>query len=147
MMTMQRGCDMENEKPIEKKAVEKKLTAVIVDDTDIIRTVLRLMLRSNNFDVIGEASDGEHGLELVLRLRPDIVFLDVKMPKVSGLEVLKKVKEKLPKQIALMVTGNNDINTVQEALQSGADGFIIKPFNAGTVIKTIERAIAKANEA
>jgi two-component system chemotaxis response regulator CheY len=124
---------------------EKNLTTIIIDDNDMIREVLRVMLRSDGYDVVGEAADGETGLELAFRLRPDIICLDVVMPKVSGIEVLKRIKEKSAKTVVMMVTGSSDRDTVHGALAAGANGFILKPFNTGKVLDTIEQAVAKAS--
>lgn len=125
-------------------ANEKKLTVLIVDDNEMTREVLRVTLRADGYNVIGEAADGEAGLELALKLRPNIVCLDVLMPKVSGLDALKQLKEKLPQTIVLMVTGSRDRDTIQTALQNGANGFILKPFTASTVLAAIEKAVPKA---
>lgn len=121
-----------------------KPRVVIVDDNEMIREVLRVMLRSHDFDVAGEATDGDAGLELALSVRPEIVCLDVVMPTTNGLDVLKEIKSKLPHTVVLMVTGNRDRDTVTAALQTGADGFILKPFNTGTVIDTVQKAMAKS---
>jgi two-component system chemotaxis response regulator CheY len=122
----------------------KKLHILVIDDNEMTRAVLRAILHSEEtYDVIGEATNGESGLELALKLRPDIICLDVIMPKTDGLEVLAQIKEKLPQVLVLMVTANNDRSTVQTAVQHGAAGFIIKPFSAGTVLKTMEQAAAK----
>lgn len=122
---------------------EKNIRTIIIDDNDMTREVLRVTLRSDGYQVIGEATDGETGLEIVCRLKPDVVFLDVIMPRVSGLEVLKQIKQILPKVVVLMVTGSADRPTVHAALQSGASGFILKPFNTGTVLDTVENALQR----
>jgi two-component system chemotaxis response regulator CheY len=122
----------------------EKPRVVIVDDNEMIREVLRVMLRSHDFEVAGEATDGDSGLEMALSARPDVVCLDVVMPTTNGLDVLKEIKAKLPHTVVLMVTGNRDRYTVTAALQTGADGFILKPFNTGTVIDTVQKALAKS---
>lgn len=125
-------------------ANEKNLTVLIIDDNEMTREVLRVTLRSDGYNVVGEAADGEAGLELALKLRPHIVCLDVLMPKISGLDALKQIKAKLPQTVVLMVTGSRDRDTIQTALQSGANGFILKPFTASTVLAAIEKAVPKA---
>jgi len=121
-----------------------KPRVVIIDDNEMIREVLRVMLRSHEYDVAGEATDGDSGLEVTISERPDIVCLDVTMPTTDGLTVLKEIKQKLPHTVVLMVTGNRDRDTVQAALKDGADGFILKPFNTGTVIDTVRKALTKS---
>ncbi|HEY5799012.1 MAG TPA: response regulator transcription factor [Burkholderiaceae bacterium] len=121
-----------------------KPSVVIIDDNEMIREALRIMLRSHEYEVTGEATDGDTGLEVALSKRPDVVCLDVVMPSTSGLDVLKEIKTRLPHTVVLMVTGNRDRETVTSALQGGADGFILKPFNTGTVIDSVKKALAKS---
>jgi len=71
-------------------SAENKIRVVIVDDYDMTRTLLRIILRGERFDIVGEATDGQTGVELCLRLKPDIVLLDVIMPVMNGLEALEK---------------------------------------------------------
>ena len=68
------------------------------------------------------------------------------MPDGSGIEVLKQVATELPKTIVLMVTGKHDIETVKECLGNGAKGFIIKPFNASIVLKTVKDAVLRSGQ-
>ncbi|MBI3230049.1 MAG: response regulator [Burkholderiales bacterium] len=123
------------------------MTTLIIDDNEITRELLRVTMRSDGYQVLGEATDGESGMEMVARLKPDVVFLDIVMPGMSGIDVLKSIKSKLPKTVVLMVTGNSDRATVQAAVQNGAGGFILKPFNTGTVLKTVENALQRARSA
>lgn len=124
--------------------VEKTTSCVIIDDNDITREVLRVTMRSDGYQVLGEATDGEAGIELVKTQKPDIVFLDIIMPRISGIEVLKQIKKLRPQTVVLMVTGNSDRPTVQAAVQNGASGFILKPFNTATVLNTVESALQRA---
>ncbi len=123
---------------------EKTTTCVIIDDNDITREVLRVTMRSDGYQVLGEATDGEAGLEMVKTMKPEIVFLDIIMPRLSGIEVLKQIKQARPQTVVLMVTGNSDRPTVQAAVHHGANGFILKPFNTATVLNTVESALQRA---
>ncbi len=126
----------------------KKASILIVDDNANTRALLRGILRSEEsieYIVAGEASDGESGLEQALRLRPDIVFLDVVMPKSDGLQVLKQIKEQLPKTVVLMVTSSHDPKTVKDAVDGGASGYIVKPFNTGTILNMMQQAVDKSH--
>ena len=71
---------------------KRVLRVLIVDDYDMTRTLLRIILRGQNFDVIGDATDGVMAIEMCQKLKPDIVLLDVVMPKMNGLDVLAKLK-------------------------------------------------------
>ena len=121
----------------------QNVSILLVDDNDITREVLRVVLRSENYNVVGEATDGGVGLDLALKLRPDIIMLDVVMPKVSGLEVLPKIKDMLPESRVLLVTASKDTETISEAVQAGIHGFILKPFNAQKILDTIAGVVAK----
>ncbi|MCU6434691.1 response regulator [Undibacterium sp. Jales W-56] len=114
----------------------KDISILIVDDNEATREVLRLIL-SEDYEVVGEAADGIAGLELAVQFKPNIILLDVVMPKISGLEILPRIKEVLPEVKILMVTANKDQETVSEAVKAGIAGFIVKPFNAQRVLDTV----------
>lgn len=120
-----------------------EVSFLIIDDNDISRSMLRHLLTANKYHVVGEAGKGQIGLSLIEKLQPSIVCLDIVMPDCSGLEVLKRIKEQAPHIEVLMVTGNNDRETVMEAIRNGACGYIVKPFNPETLLGTIEKAAAK----
>lgn len=113
---------------------------VIVDDNDLMRTVLRGILRSDEHEIVGEARNGIAAIEIVERERPEVVFLDVMMPEMDGLETLQEIKGRFPKTVVVMVTGNPSKDNFEESIQKGAGGFIVKPFNSGTVLQMMERA-------
>ena len=119
--------------------------ALIVDDDTMSRRILRGILL-DDYEIVGEATNGKKGIELALDLKPDIVCLDNVMPEMSGLDVLCAIRAQLPQTLILMVTGSADRETVQAALQGGADGFVIKPFNSGRVLTALEQALAKASK-
>lgn len=110
---------------------------LIVDDNDMMRTLLRGILRSENYEIIGEAKNGMLALDFITRAKPDIVLLDVMMPEMDGLETLLNIKEKHPEIVVVMITGNPSKENVEESIQGGASGFIIKPFNSAKVLDTL----------
>ena len=118
---------------------KQRISVVIADDNDMMRSILRAMLRGEEYDVIGEARNGVQAVELAGRLKPDIVCLDVMMPEKNGIDALCEIKATLPETEVVMVTSNSDPATVQESIQNGASGFIIKPFNAARVLDTLAR--------
>ncbi len=113
---------------------------LIVDDNDLMRTLLRGILRSEDCLVIGEAKNGVIALGFIEKTKPDVVFLDVVMPEMDGLETLQNIKRDYPEIIVVMITGNPSKENVQESIQGGASGFIIKPFNSAKVLETLHRA-------
>lgn len=118
-----------------------RIRVALIDDNDLTRSVLRLALPMDTVEIVGEASSGNTGLELCLREKPDIVFLDIVMPGIGGLDVLPAIKDALPNTEVLMVTASNDRQTIERALLSGANGFIIKPFRPGTIEDSIKKSI------
>ncbi len=114
---------------------------LLVDDNDLMRTLLRGILRSESCQVVGEAKNGLIALDLIERVLPDVVFLDVMMPEMDGLEALQNIKEKHPGIRVIMITGNPSVENVQESIQGGASGFIVKPFNTAKVLDTLHKAL------
>ncbi|MBC3882048.1 response regulator transcription factor [Undibacterium sp. LX40W] len=128
-------------------AENKDISVLIVDDNDMTRETLRVILRHEVYNVVGEALDGDGALEMATRLKPDIILLDVVMPKVSGIEALRSIRMVMPDVMILMVTANKDQDTVSEAVKSGISGYIIKPFNAKKVLDTIQGVATKVRAA
>lgn len=120
---------------------------LIVDDNDMTRTLLRGLLVAEGYQFVGEANNGEVGLDMALRLNPDIVCLDVNMPRTDGLTVLKQLREKAPEMTVVMVTGSTERETVQAAIAGGAAGYIVKPFNSAKVLAAMEAAMKKVSSA
>ena len=125
---------------------KKRISIVIVDDNDMMRSILRSMLRGDVYEVIGEARNGVLAVEMAGRLKPDIVCLDVIMPEKNGLDALCEIKVARPETEVVMITSNADPETVQESIQNGASGFIIKPFNAARVLDTLEKVALRIRQ-
>lgn len=113
---------------------------LVVDDNDLMRTLLRGILRGESYQIIGDARNGILALEFIERHSPDIVLLDVMMPEMDGLETLQNIRAKYPTIVVVMITGNPSVENVKESIQKGAKGFIVKPFNSAKVLETLERA-------
>ena len=113
---------------------------LIVDDNDLMRTLLRGILRSEDYPTVSEARNGIVALDAIAKDKPDIVFLDVIMPEMDGIETLQNIKERYPDIAVIMITGNPRKENVEESIQSGASGFIVKPFNSAKVLNTLDRA-------
>ncbi len=122
----------------------RRPTVVIAEDDNVTREILRLILRDGGYDVIGEASNGEAAVGLCADLMPDIVCLDVMMPKLNGIDALKAIKAWDPDTVVLMITMDAAQETVSEALGNGASGYVLKPFNVGKILDTLARAWAKS---
>ncbi|MES2295529.1 MAG: methyl-accepting chemotaxis protein [Pseudomonadota bacterium] len=116
------------------------MNVLIVDDNEMTRTLLRAILSGNGHKVVGEAGSGKAGLEQALRLKPDLVCLDILMPDANGIDILRQLRRKLPDMAVLMVTGKRDPKTAQECKSIGARGTIIKPFDAAVVLAAVADA-------
>lgn len=108
-------------------------TAVVVDDSGSIRLLLKGILEEVGVKVVGMATSGKDGIELVRRLRPAVVCLDVDMPGMSGLEALPHIGLASPQTQVVMVTGNATRQVVAEAVAGGAKGYFLKPVRPAKV--------------
>jgi len=115
------------------------LRILIIDDSDLSCALLGVILRSDNYTIVGVANDANTGLSLALSEKPDVIFLDIVMPEKSGLEVLVPLRKSLPDAAIVMVSGVEDNDMVTSAIQLGANGYIIKPFNTSSVIGTMRK--------
>ncbi|MER5969717.1 response regulator transcription factor [Streptomyces sp. NPDC002055] len=109
-------------------AEERPVTVLIVDDEELTRTGLRTLLSAKpDLDVVGEAADGDEVLPLVTELRPDVVLMDLRMPRVGGIEAIRRLHAELarPPKVVVITTFENDEH-VHDALRAGASGFIRK---------------------
>ena len=100
---------------------KKRISIVIVDDNDMMRSILRSMLRGDVFEVIGEARNGVLAVEMAGRLKPDIVCLDVIMPEKNGLDALCEIKVARPETEVVMITSNADPETCLLYTSDAAD--------------------------
>jgi DNA-binding NarL/FixJ family response regulator len=129
----------------ERSANEKTAAAirlVLVDDHTMLRHGLRQTLHDEGFDVVGEASNGRSGLQLVLELKPDVVVMDLDMPQMNGIEATRAIVESEPGARVLMLTISTDDDDVLDALAAGACGYILKTAPPEETV----RAIAAAHE-
>ena len=113
---------------------------LIADDDLFIHKVLKEILKS--FTQFDEVIDGANVLAKYKEILPDIVFLDIHMPNVDGLQLIKDIKEFDPEAYIVMVTADSKLENVQSAIKDGAAGFIVKPFDKQTVIKSFGRCPA-----
>lgn len=114
---------------------------LIVDDSAFIRMALRDILTESGYEVIGEAENGWQAIEKFKELLPDLVTMDVLMADETGLEALKEIMKLDRNAKVLMVTAMGKQAMVVEALQAGAKGFLIKPFESHAVVAEIKRIL------
>ncbi len=110
---------------------------LIVDDMVFIRASLKKILESAGYEVVGEAQDGEEGVVQYKKLLPDLVTLDLTMPKKDGLQALEEIKKINPSAKVIMISAMGQQKNVLKAIQIGAKNFIVKPFKADKVLDII----------
>jgi two-component system, NarL family, invasion response regulator UvrY len=114
---------------------------VLVDDHALVRTGFRAILQQEaDFDVVGDAENGEVGVELVRKLKPDVVLMDVNLPGISGLEAANRILHYLPKTRVIAVTGLEDSPFPRRFLEAGAAGFVTKACPADELLRAVRTA-------
>lgn len=119
------------------------LKVLIVDDSQIMRDVLSKFLGNYNLEIVGTARDGEEAVALFRELNPDLVTLDITMPKIDGLAALKEMKKIRDDAQIIIVSAINDKSIVLKALDAGAALFINKPVSEAAVRSAIEKVVGQ----
>lgn len=104
------------------------MRVLLVDDHPLFRNSIASFLIANNIKVVGEASDGLEAVEKARQLKPDIIFMDIKMPRCNGLEATRLIKAEMPQIKIIILTVSDDDEYQCEAIKSGADGYLLKTF-------------------
>lgn len=118
---------------------------LIAEDEALIRLDLAEMLREEGYDVVGEASDGQEAVELAEQLRPDLVIMDIKMPRRDGLDAATEIASKRIAPI-VMLTAFSQRDLVERARDAGAMAYLVKPFSINDLIPAIEVAVSRFGE-
>ena len=116
---------------------------LVADDASFMRQMIREIVEEEGFEVCGEASDGIEVIEAFRRLHPDIVTMDIVMPRKSGIDAVRRIIELDPGACVVMCSALGQETLVSEAIQAGAKDFIVKPFKPECVIDTIKKALEK----
>ncbi|MCT4586045.1 response regulator [Peptostreptococcaceae bacterium AGR-M142] len=120
------------------------MKVLIVDDASFMRNFLKDCLDGSGFEVVGFARDGEEAIEKYKELKPDIVTMDINMPKMSGIEALQEIK-KISKDVQIvMISDIGQHDRIIEAIKKGASDFIVKPVHPERLVdalKNLERAL------
>jgi len=122
----------------------EQVRILVVDDEEVVRNLLQRTLTEAGYDVT-TAADGEEALSAVSQGEVEVVLLDIKMPGMSGIEVLGKLTTDWPDICVIVVTAVVDTQTAIEALKMGAYDYITKPFNRDNVVRKVQEAIEKWN--
>ena len=115
---------------------------LIVDDSKYLRLMIRKILKRHGHNIVAEAGTGEEAIEQFKLHSPDIVTMDVVMPKLNGLQAVKEIIQINPKANIVIVTALGHEHLVKEALKIGAKDFVIKPFKVEQLVQAVEKALA-----
>ena len=116
---------------------------LVADDASFMRQMIREIIEPEGYEVVGEATDGVEAVEQYQRLHPDIVTMDIVMPRRSGIDAVKGILEVDPTACVVMCSALGQETLVQEALQAGARDFIVKPFKPDAVTTTLRKVLEK----
>ena len=120
-----------------------KIKLILADDHALVRAGTRQLLeRYMDLEVVGEAADGEQAVRLAKQLRPDLVVMDVRMPKLSGVEATRRIKAECPEVGVLVLTAHDDDEYIFALLQAGANGYLLKTAETEELVKAIRAAHA-----
>ena len=119
--------------------MKQKLNVLLADDHKLLRAGLKLLLQRNpDFAVVGEAADGEQTLQLFQQLEPDLLLLDLSMPKMDGLDCLREIKSRWPDAKVIVLTMHEDENYIKQAMQAGAAAYVHKSAADTDLFKAID---------
>lgn len=116
---------------------------MLVDDSHLARNLLRAILENNGYTVCGEASNGKKGVEKYRKLKPDLVFCDLMMNEMGGVECMREILKEEPGAMVVICTSAGDELHEREARSAGAKGFLVKPINAAEALRLTEQLIGK----
>jgi DNA-binding NarL/FixJ family response regulator len=114
------------------------MRVLVADDHSLFRDGIISLLEAAGFEVVGQVGDGQAAVEAALRLRPDLVLLDITMPQLSGLEALRLIKAELPETQVVMLTVSDDDADLFEAVESGALGYLLKNLSADQFFEMLD---------
>jgi response regulator NasT len=130
---------------VKEKMMAQQLRLVIADDESLIRMNLKETLVGLGYLVVGEAGDGVSVINLARELRPDLVVMDIKMPKLDGIQAAKVLTEEKIAPV-LLLTAYSDRELVERAREAGVVNYVVKPFREAELLPAIEIALGRFNE-
>ena len=132
---------MEFRKPFLEGKTRMGKKILLVDDTKFMRMMLMNILKPKGYEIIGEAGDGLEAIELYKKHKPDLVTMDIVMPHMDGIEAVRQITAEDSNAKIIMVTAIGQESKVKEAIEAGAKGYIVKPFQAPQVLEEVEKVL------
>jgi len=123
----------------------KQIRVLVVEDDHLVSEMVRCTLEEVGYLVVGEAIDGREALELVVRLSPDVVLMDIKMPDMDGIEATRRIMERHPVPVVALTAFENP-ELMQEAVEAGLGAYLVKPSTARDMERAITVAMARFND-
>lgn len=121
---------------------------LIVDDETVVRKGIALGVdwASVGCQVVGEAENGEEGLELARRLSPDLIITDIRMPKINGIEMMNALRREGNESRVIVLSAYSDFSYARSALKFGADDYLLKPFRDDELLNTVKKIMTNTND-
>ena len=113
---------------------------LVVDDLEFMRTLIRDILESGGHEVVAEAADGRQALLLRRAWKPDLTLMDISMPRMDGLEALRRIKGEDAKSKVVMCSSLGDQDRILEAIRLGASDYVVKPFRKERLLSAVRKA-------
>ncbi|QYY42525.1 response regulator [Aneurinibacillus thermoaerophilus] len=121
---------------------EQKISILLVDDHKLFREgVKRILEMEDRFHIVGEASDGEEACQMAVEFQPDVILMDINMPKMTGVQATQRIKERAPESRIIILSIHDDENYVYKALLSGAAGYLLKEMDSDSLIEAINSVV------
>ena len=124
--------------------MQEALRVIVAEDEALIRMDVVATLQEAGFEVVGEAGDGEEAVKLAIELMPDLMIMDIKMPKLDGISAAEKISEhKIP---VVLLTAFSQADLVKRAADAGAMAYVTKPFKPSDLLPAIQIALSRSEE-
>jgi DNA-binding NarL/FixJ family response regulator len=121
----------------------KKQTIVIAEDYTILREGLRALISSNpDFEVVAEAGDGQEAINFVEKLKPDLVLMDLSMPRMNGMDAIREIRKRVPETKVVVLTMHKTEEHILAAFKAGADGYVLKDATHDELIMAIKNVLS-----
>jgi two-component system chemotaxis response regulator CheY len=114
---------------------------MLVDDTKFMRMMLANILKPKGYEIVAEAGDGLEAIDKYKQCKPDLVTMDIVMPHMEGIEAVKNIVASDSNAKVIMVTAVGQESKVKEAIEAGAKGYIVKPFQAPQVLEEVQKVL------
>ena len=114
---------------------------LVVDDMEFLRVLLTDIITFNGYLVAGVAMNGHEAIEQYIQIKPALVIMDIAMPKMGGIEATKNIMKLDPSAKIVMCTAIGELSVIRDAMDAGASGYIVKPFQAANIVEEINKVL------